>query len=79
MARKLKCETNTAAMDSRIQRAFEAWCGSTDGQIQTDFEHGQWWVTVLATGAQYSVVDATGCGSVDGFRFENVTKGDDES
>ena len=41
------------------------------------FEHGQWWVENRDTGAQWSVVDAEGGQSVDGFDFENVTEGTD--
>ncbi len=46
-------------------------------EVQVNFEHGQWWVTVKPTGAQWSVHDAEGHGSVDGFGFEQVTEGDD--
>lgn len=42
------------------------------------FEHGHWWVEVIGSGAQYSVVDAAGGRSIDGFDFEMVTAGDDE-
>lgn len=45
--------------------------------IQANFEHGQWWVTDLVTGAQYSVADAEGPGTVNGFVFEQVTEGED--
>lgn len=46
-------------------------------RLQVDYEHGQWWVTILRSGAQYSVVDATGPGTYDDFGFELVTVGDD--
>lgn len=73
----LKTEQNTRAMESRILRAFREWWGTSPIQIRphADFEHGQWWVTDLVSGAQWSVADASGGRSVDGFDFENVTEG----
>ena len=41
--------------------------------IQVDFEHGGWWVTVKPTGAQYAVNEAS-----NGFDYEQVTAGDDK-
>ncbi len=44
-------------------------------RLQADYEHGQWWVTDLDTGAQWSVTD---CQTPDGreyFGFEQVTEG----
>lgn len=40
--------------------------------LSVHFEHGQWWVTELATGAQWSVVDSN-----NGFDFEQVTEGEE--
>ena len=40
------------------------------------YEHGQWWV-VNALGGQWSVGDASGPGTVNGFDFERVTEEDD--
>jgi len=69
----LNCETNTGAMETRVRAAFRAWHGIRRGiEFQTDFEHGQWWVTLLRTGAQWSVNDSNR-----GFVFELVTAGDD--
>ena len=48
------------------------------GTLSVDYEHGQWWVTILETGAQYSVVDAEGGDSIDGYDFEQVTLGEEE-
>lgn len=45
-------------------------------RIQVDYEHGQWWVTDLDTGAQWSVVDV-GTPFGDAFDFEQVTRGDE--
>lgn len=46
-------------------------------RLQTNFEHGQWWITDQQTGAQWSVVDATGPGSDNGFSFEQVSPEDE--
>lgn len=46
-------------------------------RVSADFEHGQWWITDLDTGAQWSVVDAEGKRAVDGFDFEQVTEGEE--
>lgn len=72
----LKTETNSRAMERRIRSAARAILGHR--RLQADFEHGQWWVTDLRSGAQWSVVDASGGGSVDGFDFEQVTRGAEE-
>jgi hypothetical protein len=74
----LKTETQTDEIEERIAEAF----GVTDQGIACAdfslwFEHGQWWVESLEGehGEEvvvYSVVDATGGKSVDGFDFERV-------
>lgn len=77
---KLKSETDTPAMERRVLRAFldfQNYDAAHARQISVDFEHGHWWVTDKPTGAQWSVVDATGGASVDGFDFEQVSEGDD--
>lgn len=51
----LMTETNTRAMHRRVMRAAKFRLGG--GRYQADFEHGQWWVTRLGDGAQWSVVD----------------------
>jgi len=71
----LKTETNTPEMESRIRTAFATL--HLPMEFDTDFEHGQWWVTAHTSGRQWSVVDADGPGSVDGFGFEVVTEGDE--
>jgi hypothetical protein len=40
--------------------------------ITTDFEHGQWWITCLSCGAQWSVHDL----NQHDFDFEQVSQGD---
>jgi hypothetical protein len=71
---KLQCETNTRAVENRIRRHFAAWSGIPARDFQTDFEHGQWWVTALRTGKQWSV-----CDSEPGpFCYEQVSQGDED-
>lgn len=70
----LNCETNTAAMARRVSGAARKSLKLR--VLQTDFEHGQWWVTDLRSDAQWSVNDAEGAGTVNGFDFEQVTEGD---
>ncbi len=73
----LKTETNTAAMEKRVRAAANAVLGRK--RFQVDFEHGQWWVTELGTGAQWSACDSgPGPDSHGGFCFEQVTQGDSE-
>jgi hypothetical protein len=80
---KLKCETGTKAMQKRVLRAAKKYFGKTVPHYKrrptwaADFEHGQWWLTNLASGACYSVVDAEGGSAVDGFDFEQVSEGDE--
>ncbi|MBU1621883.1 MAG: hypothetical protein KJ604_20700 [Gammaproteobacteria bacterium] len=73
----LQTETNTAAMERRVLRAAHAILRCP--RLQADFEHGQWWITDLRTGAQWSCVDAEGPGTVNGLDFEQVTEGDEET
>lgn len=71
---KLQCETNTSTVEKRIRRHFATWAGIRSRDFQTDFEHGQWWVTVLRTGAQWSVCDA----EPGPFCYEQVSRGETE-
>jgi hypothetical protein len=73
----LNTETNTSKMLTRIKSAFQASnLYDTLALYQYDFEHGQWWITELGTGRQWSVVDAIGGQSIYGFDFELVSAGD---
>jgi hypothetical protein len=85
MARKLKCETDTAAMEYRVKMAFvdtfqpsrgsEFPKGFRSGGCRAVFDLGQWWVHADDRECEthtFSVVDACGCDSVDGFGFEEV-------
>lgn len=76
---KLKTETYTPEIEQRLLIAFldSDEKGIHHGEFQANFEHGQWFVTCTACGAQWSVVDAEGGSSVDGFDFELITDGDE--
>lgn len=69
----LKTETNTPAMERRILRAAREYFGK-HRRLDAHFEHGQWWITDCETGAQWSVNDAEGQYTVDGFDFDQVTE-----
>lgn len=71
----LMTETNTRAMSEKIKRIAKAQLGSHC--YQTDFEHGQWWVTRVSTGEQWSVVDCQTRGGVDYLDFEQVTESEE--
>lgn len=74
----LKTETNTRTMERRILTAARrSLFPGRRPRLAADFEHGQWWVTNLDSGAQWSVVDAAGPGTVDGFDFEQITQGEE--
>lgn len=73
----LKTETNTQTMDRRVLRAAKERLGKKHSLVSW-FEHGQWWIEDKVSGAQWSVVDAEGGTSVDGFDFEQVTQGDED-
>ena len=83
--RKLKSETNTPRMEKRVLDAFEksdiahAIRSNRLGRFRIKFEHGQWFITDLDSGAQWAVVDAADAYSgIDGFDFEQVTAGEEE-
>lgn len=76
MKAQLMTETNTPTMEQRVLRTAHAKLRRRS--LQADFEHGQWWVTDLDNGQQWSVVD---CETHDGkayLDFEEVTRGDSE-
>jgi len=70
----LKTETNTPEMEHRVINAFPF---DEHRAVAAVFEHGQWWITCNDCGGQWSVVDATGGRSIDGFDFEEVGEGDE--
>lgn len=74
----LKTETDTLEMAERVLDAATAVLHPQHDMedLCAPFEHGQHWIICLACGAQWSVVDAVGGESVDGFDFERVSEGD---
>lgn len=72
----LQTETNTMQMYKRVVAMARKKLRTR--QVSADFEHGQWWVTDRRNWAQYSVVDAEGTGTIDGFDLEQVSDGYDE-
>lgn len=72
----LKTETNTAKIEAQVLRAAKAELVNPArrfNEFRAFFEHGQWWVEHLPSGAQWSV-----CDSEPGpFCFEQVTEGDE--
>lgn len=77
---RLNSTKDTKRMGTRVLRAFRK-SGIVRKHIRrTDsfYEHGQWWVQHLDTGAQWAAQDCAGYSAVDGFCFEQVTRGDEE-
>jgi hypothetical protein len=77
-APKLNTETNTPAMEARILKAVKKALVNPArryAEFRAFFEHGQWWIEHLPSGAQWSVCDASGPSCPDGFDFEEVTQG----
>lgn len=75
----LKTENLTPAVGNSIVVAARAHDVTSRHHINYDgvfFEHGQWWLGCSVCGCQWSVVDAEGGQSVDGFDFEEVSEGD---
>jgi hypothetical protein len=71
----LQSARNTRAVELRIRSAARQIIKHRN--LDTFFEHGQWWIRHTPTGATWSVVDAEGGRSVLGFDFEQVTEGDE--
>jgi hypothetical protein len=47
-------------------------------KLTATFEHGQWWIEDVETGAQWSVVDCESQTGQEYFDFEQVTQGDED-
>ena len=73
---QLMTETNTPTMRGKVLRAAKQKLGR--GKYQANFEHGQWWVTRLKDGAQWSVVDCLSTAELPYLDFEQVTRGEGE-
>lgn len=73
----LKTEYNHPDMAARILDAFNASEHTEKhGGCAVNYEHGQHWISCCPCGALWSVVDAEGRGSIDGFDFEEIEDGD---
>ena len=74
-----------------LPQIFHDWCdaGLAGGEgpnwpegyeneikMKSFFEHGQWFVEDIGSGACWSVQDAEGVGTLHGYCFENITEGD---
>ena len=73
----LKCENPK----TNSQHTIEEFKDSDEGlqhesNIAADFEHGQWFITCLSCGAQWSVNDAEGRNG-EYYQFDLVSNGDE--
>lgn len=73
---QLLSTTNTPTVRAHVLRAAKHKLGR--GKYHATFEHGQWWVTRLKDGAQWSVVDTLPVGGLPALDFEQVTRGEDD-
>lgn len=76
---QLQTEQNTPEMELRVMAAAIRLVQFPDGhaRLRVEFEHGQWWIICNNCGAVWSVNDATGPGTIDGFCVEQVSDGDE--
>lgn len=71
----LNSTVNTPKMGERVKRAASKIADVNEKHVAVFFEHGNWWVHMVSgklDGAEYSVVDAEGGESVDGFDLEEI-------
>jgi len=73
----LLCETNEPWVYGRVLEAVMDVLQMGREDVQVDFEHGQWRVTQLSTGAQWSVVDCRSQSGEDYLDFEQVSLGEE--
>lgn len=76
----LNCERHTVTMERRVRSAARRAGIINTRNGSTWFEHGQWFVENVRSGAQWSVHDSEGAEGVhtfDGFCFEQVTRGEE--
>ncbi len=71
----LRTETNTQKVERSVLASAKVTLGNSRHLIAF-FEHGQWWIENLRTGAQWSACDAESAGRKY-FDFEQVTQGDE--
>ena len=67
--------------DCCMVACFESWqgypCFREEPHLQAHFEHGQWWISDLISGAQWSVVDVGDGTGESWVSFEQVSEGDE--
>ncbi len=72
----LRCEIQTAEVEAEIFSALDkCYITVNHNRLSCDFEHGQWFVTCLHCGSQWSVNDCDP--GIDGFDFEQISDGDE--
>lgn len=69
---ELQCTQNTPEVHRKILEQASDKFGPRHGKMQADFEHGQWFITCVDCGRQWSVND----GEIF-FVFEEVSHGDE--
>lgn len=77
----LNTERHTTTMERRVRSAAQQAGIVTSRTASVFFEHGQWWVENMRTGAQWSVCDSEGGEGIytfNGFCFEQVSRGEEE-
>ena len=70
----LKCERNTKAMASKVLTAARVHFRQRKN-ISATYEHGQWYIIRIDENGDchnYSVCDAEGIGTTNGFSFEHI-------
>ncbi len=77
---ELQSTVNDQETEERIFNAFLASNHATDDEkfYESFYEHDQWWILHKPSGRTWSVVDAEGGSSIDGFDFELITEGEEE-
>jgi hypothetical protein len=78
MPRRLKTEQDTPAMGRRVLAAARRAKLGRSRDLDSVFEHGQWWIIERGTGGTWAVNDAEGPGTFGGFDFEVVTRPEEE-
>lgn len=73
----LKSSQNTAARETEIRDLFCGWQYEGHENMSPVFEHGQWWIVCSPCGASWSVCDAEGPGTVNGYCLEQIDQGDE--
>lgn len=80
MSEELKSTIKDPEIGESIRREAAYVLGIAVGDLQADYEHGQWWITQISSGAQWGAhdQDASAIGDKTPYCFEQVTLGDTE-